>query len=119
MEQATTPAAAGDAKKPPMLDKIMRRLIWGAVLGVLVFAGFSLYADVDKLIDNLARYGWLYAPLAVALVCVNYGIRFARWHYYLRIAEIDAPLRSSASIFFSGFVMSVTPGKFGEVLKSL
>ena len=112
-------ASAADPKKPLVLDKIMSRLVWGAVLGVLVFAGFSLYADVGQLADNLSRYRWLYVPLAMLLVCVNYGIRFMRWHYYLKLAQIEIGVRSSASIFFSGFVMSVTPGKFGEVLKSL
>lgn len=116
---ALAPGGGTAPVKVATLDKLMGRLIWGAVLGVVVFAGFSLYADVGLLWSNLQRFRWLYLPLAVALVCVNYGIRFVRWHYYLKIAGVELAVGPSASIFFSGFVMSVTPGKFGEVLKSL
>lgn len=120
--KASLPAAGSAAPppgKPATLDKLMSRLVWGAVLGVLVFAGFSLYADVGLLWSNLQRYQWLYLPPAVALVCLNYGIRFLRWHYYLKLCGLELAVGPSASVFFSGFVMSVTPGKFGEVLKSL
>jgi len=40
--------------------------------------------------------------------------------YYLRRTGInDLPPGLSLRIFFSGFVMAITPGKIGEVLKSL
>ena len=113
-----TPEPASTPKRTA-LDTILRRLIWAAVLGALVLAGFGLYADVGQLVDNLRRFEWLYLPAAVGLVLVSYAIRLWRWNLYLRIAEVKVASGESALIFFSGFVMSVTPGKFGEVLKSL
>jgi uncharacterized protein (TIRG00374 family) len=101
-----------------MIRGLSRRLVLGVVLGVLVFAGFSLYADVGELQKNLAAFEWTYLPAILALVMVNYALRFCRWQYYLGVTEVHVPLRSSASIFLAGFVMSVTPGKFGELLKA-
>src|SRR5438132_2391692 len=101
-----------------MFDTIFRRLLVAVVLGVLVFAGFGLYADLAELQRNLARFEWVWFPVALGLVVASYGFRFARWHYYLKVARIAVPARESASIFLSGFVMSVTPGKFGELLKA-
>src|SRR5437764_13422289 len=101
-----------------MLTGIGRRLIIALVLGVLVFAGFGLYTDLGALGENLASFAWHMLPLALLLVIVNYVIRFARWHYYLKVIDVAVPLGSSLNIFLAGFVMSVTPAKMGELLQS-
>lgn len=118
MTEERIDGAAAPAQRTT-LDTILRRLIWAAVLGALVLAGFGLYADVGQLVDNLRRFEWLYLPAALALVFLSYAIRLWRWNLYLRIAEVRVDAGESALIFFAGFVMAVTPGKFGEVLKSL
>lgn len=100
-------------------DGLGKKLLAGALVGVLVFAGLSLYGDVQALIDNLTHYRWLYFVAGLVLATLNYVIRFFRWEYYLRLLNIEGvPTLSSARIFFAGFVMSVTPGKVGEVFKS-
>ncbi|MDE3091038.1 MAG: flippase-like domain-containing protein, partial [Chloroflexota bacterium] len=49
----------------------------------------------------------------------NYMLRFARWHYYLDVIGVkNVPRRDSLMIFLSGFSLTMTPGKLGEVLKS-
>lgn len=102
-----------------MIRGMGRRLMLAGILGVLVFAGFGLYADLGELQRNLARFTWAYLPLALGLVLVNYAVRFLRWQYYLRVIGLrDIPARGSARIFLAGFVMSVTPGKFGELIKA-
>src|SRR5205814_4801248 len=53
------------------------------------------------------------------LAAGNYGLRIARWHYYLGRIGVRVPVLESSVVFLSGFVMSVTPGKIGEVFKSL
>lgn len=53
-----------------------------------------------------------------ALTYLNYISRFAKWHYYLRLLNVNISVGSSYSIFMSGLIMSVTPGKMGELLKS-
>jgi uncharacterized protein (TIRG00374 family) len=87
-------------------------------LGVLVFAGFGLYADLGELQANLSRFEWWLLLPAVALVIVNYLVRFLRWQYYLRVISVDVATGASATIFLAGFVMSVTPAKMGELLKA-
>ncbi len=48
----------------------------------------------------------------------NFILRFLKWHYYLRILKVNISTKDSFMIFFSGLAMSVTPGKWGELLKS-
>src|SRR5262249_51363711 len=55
---------------------------------------------------------------ALALASLNYAFRFVRWEYYLRLLSVRVARLPSFGIFLSGFALTVTPGKVGEVLKS-
>ncbi len=90
----------------------------GTALGVLVFAGLSLYGDVHSLYVHLAAFTWTAFGLALMLASANYALRFLRWQLYLNEIGVEVPRKTSLCVFLSGFVMSVTPGKLGEVWKS-
>ena len=89
------------------------------ILAVAVFAGLSLYGDVRELSRNLRAFDWSMMVWAILLASGNYLLRFVRWQYYLRRIGLEVPVGESMMVFLSGFVMSVTPGKLGEVFKSL
>ena len=97
-----------------------RKIIIVVVLTTLVIAGMALYADVAKLTDALADYALVWFLAGLGLATANYVLRFVRWQYYLRVLDVrDVPWLESARIFVAGFVMSITPGKVGEVFKSV
>lgn len=59
------------------------------------------------------------AVLAAFLLAFgNYLVRFARWRFYLGTVGIVGPVLPAFRVFLAGLTMSITPGKFGEVLKS-
>ena len=97
------------------------RIIWGLVFAVLVMVGLGIYADVQALVVSFSLFDWSYLFPALALAMGNYLVRFIRWHLYLK--EIDVahrvPVFESFAIFTGGLVMSITPGKVGELLKSV
>lgn len=95
-----------------------RRLMVGTMLGVLVVAGLLLYGDLRALDRGLRTYDYRYFALALLLATTNYALRFMRWQYYLRVICVSLPRFESLLVFLAGFVMSVTPGKLGEVFKS-
>ncbi|MBN8569673.1 MAG: flippase-like domain-containing protein [Ignavibacteria bacterium] len=101
-----------------MFSKYKKKILLSAVFGALIFLGISLYADFDKLLGALGKFNWLYFPLILGLSFLNYVARFYKWEYYLKILKIKVAPLLSFKIFLSAFVMSVTPGKMGEVLKS-
>jgi len=41
-----------------------------------------------------------------------------KWSYFLKRIEISLSLKDSASIFFGGLAMAITPGKIGETIKA-
>lgn len=101
------------------MTKFVRRLVVAMLLGVLVYGAFALYTGFATIADSLARYRYSSLAVALALVSGNYLLRFAKWQYYLGRLGIRGirPL-DSLLIFLSGFVLTVTPGKVGEVFKS-
>jgi len=54
----------------------------------------------------------------LALSLVNYGLRWVRWEIYLRALGVRLGAADSLSILLVGFVLSVTPGKAGELGKA-
>lgn len=97
----------------------MRKVIVAGAIAAVVFAGLAFYGDVNKLGQDARDFQVSAFGVALALVLGNYAIRIVRWQYYLQRIGVRLPLGESSLVFLSGFVMSVTPGKVGEVFKSL
>ena len=100
-------------------DSLWWKLLPPLVLGMAAFVGLAVYAHWGDLADALARFRlWFLLPV-LGLASLNYITRFLRWQFYLRRCHINVNARLSAGVFFSGLAMSITPGKFGELFKSL
>jgi uncharacterized protein (TIRG00374 family) len=102
-----------------MKKKILKGFIITITLGAVVLLGLSIYADYRVLISSFARFPALYLFPVILLSIFNYIVRYFRWQYYLSHAGIYVGRKNSAYTFFSGLLMSVTPGKAGELLKSV
>ena len=101
------------------MNRFMRRILGAMLLGVLVYGAFVLYTGLAKIQESLSRFHWGSFALALALATSNYFIRFAKWQYYLsRLGIRGVAWLDSLLIFLSGFVLTITPGKVGEVFKS-
>ena len=92
-----------------------------ALLTVAAFAGLLAYGDLREVRELLANAPSPYAGLAAALglAVVNYLLRYLRWAIYLRALGIRVSPSISASVFTAGLALSITPGKAGELLKSV
>ncbi len=101
-----------------MFSKYKKKILLSVAFGALIFLAFSIYADFDKLLKAFGEFNWTFFPLVLLLSFGNYIIRFYKWEYYRKMLDIRLETRTSFLIFMSTFVMSVTPGKMGELLKS-
>jgi uncharacterized protein (TIRG00374 family) len=101
------------------VTSLLRRLLLAMLLAVLVYGAFVVWTGVRSLGLALANFNWLMFAVALLLSSLNYCLRFLKWEYYLRLLGVPK-LRTSDSflVFLSGFVLTVTPGKVGEVFKS-
>jgi uncharacterized protein (TIRG00374 family) len=114
-----TDGAEGPAGSSTAAARLVRRVVVAVALGAAVTAGLLLAANLGATLEALARFRWRLGPLVLLAVLVNYALRFAKWHYYLRCLAVPLPWRPSLLIFLAGFTMSITPGKVGELLKAV
>jgi glycosyltransferase 2 family protein len=99
--------------------RLFRSLLIAIALGAAVALGLAAAASLPATLDALARFRWRLLPLIVAAVAVNWGLRFAKWHFYLGCLDVPLPWCASLRVFLAGFTMAISPGKLGEVLKAV
>lgn len=108
----------GPEKGGTGLERLGRRLLVPLALGLLVVVGLALTANPREMAESLRGFDlWLLVPV-LALSLVNYVLRFVRWQAYLRRLEVPLPWGRSLAVFLVGFLLSVTPGKAGELGKA-
>ena len=98
-------------------DKYRRWVVWAIVLGVVLYAGGSMWADSEKVGDEFARMNWWFYLGALLLTLVNYAMRGLKWHYLVTVLGIRISPRENGRIFLAGLSMTISPGKAGEMLK--
>lgn len=101
------------------MKRHLKRLILAMLLGVAVYGVFVVYAGYQEIESSLSRFRYGAFAIAIALASFNYGLRFLKWEYYLARLDVRGVGKlDSFLVFLSGFVLTVTPGKVGEVFKS-
>lgn len=101
------------------IGRLTRGVIIVATLAIGVAAVVVAWGDAPAVFGALGRFPPLLLLPVVLLTVWNYGLRFARWQYFLRVLGVTGvSTADSALVFLSGFAMGLTPGKSGEVTKS-
>lgn len=88
------------------------------ILGVLVTVGLALTAHPRELARSLRVFDLRLLVPVLALSLFNYGLRWVRWEIYLRRVGVTLSKGRSLAVFLVGFLLSVTPGKAGELGKA-
>jgi uncharacterized protein (TIRG00374 family) len=93
-------------------------LALGVAGGALFYVAFACWSGLPKVASALGTFSWSTAVGALALASLNYLLRFIKWELYLRQLGVRITPRKSLAIFLSGFSLTVTPGKAGELIKA-
>ena len=101
-----------------MISKLRKKIFISIAFGGLLYLVFTIYADYQQVLNSFSKFNLFLLPLLLFLSFLNYSARFLKWDYYLSVVGIKIKKIDSFSIFMSGLVMSVTPGKLGELLKA-
>jgi uncharacterized protein (TIRG00374 family) len=102
-----------------LLKKLKQKVIISIVLAGILYLAFTVYADFTQVINAFGKFNLLLLPFLLLLSFLNYFARFLKWDYYLSLVNVKMKKVDSMSTFMSGLIMSVTPAKVGEVLKSV
>jgi glycosyltransferase 2 family protein len=101
------------------VERLKRNLILALALGVAVYLVLAVVSGFGSLTAALDDFNFALIPAILGLVLLSYAGRFLRWLYYLKILKVSVPLLTNAAIFAAGLSMTISPGKLGEVLKSV
>ncbi len=94
------------------------KTLWTALLLLtLVLVGAALFADLHKLQAAVLHFPFGLLLPACALVLGNYTLRAIRFRRYLHALGILVTPFEAWLVFVSGFLLTVTPGKMGEIFK--
>ena len=99
--------------------KLTTSIVVTALAAAIAYLGFSLWAGWREVAIASVAVGWVGFAAALSLALTNYALRFVRWQVYLR--ALGHPLESltSGAIYLSGFALTATPGKAGELLRGI
>jgi uncharacterized membrane protein YbhN (UPF0104 family) len=100
------------------MKRITRGIVLSLVAGAAVYLVFGAYANFREVRASLGYFHWIAFAGAILLALCNYLIRFVKWHFYLRRLGLAVAPGRSLAVFLSGFSLTVTPGKLGEVVKA-
>ena len=95
----------------------MKKAFWSVVLAVAVYTAMFLFSDARHVGQAVSMIDLRWIPLFFLIPLVNYFLRFLKWHYFLHRIDVDLSFGRSLQVFVSGFAMTVSPGKLGELLK--
>lgn len=100
----------------------MYRLIPALVISVVLsVAGYALaMVWSGEGVDGFGAVSLTTWGMVLALSLANYLLRFWRWQWYMHeLSGVTVPRWRHLLIYFSGFALTTTPGKAGEIIRSL
>ena len=100
-----------------LITRFRTWVVWAIVAGMVLYLGGSIWAGAEAVGSELARFAWWMAVPVLGLTLVNYGLRFVKWHYLMRVLGVEIGWREDLRIFVAGLSMVISPAKAGEVLK--
>jgi glycosyltransferase 2 family protein len=100
-----------------MNHPFVKRFIWVMIGVILLYTFFIVWSGVSENVRILRQFPWQQMPLILGAVIMNFIIRELKWDYFRRAAGIKVPRFGSFLVFFSGFSMSISPARAGELIK--
>ena len=97
----------------------LRAVFWSVALAALGYLGLSLWAGWRDVVAAVVQVGPFVLTGLLVLSLVNYLLRFLRWARYLALLNAPVAWRLNLDAYFCGFALTTSPGKVGEMLRSV
>jgi uncharacterized protein (TIRG00374 family) len=89
------------------------------LLSIVGYFLFTIWGGWENVAAAIKQVGFLGIATALGLSLLNFGMRFLRWQYFLKVLGYSIPLAPSFRIYMAGFSLTTTPGKTGEALRGV
>jgi uncharacterized membrane protein YbhN (UPF0104 family) len=114
----------GGLDRRARVSTLLRRTLYTVAAGIVLYVVAVIWLDARPVAETLRGYPWWVFGAALLASSTNYLLRFAKWELSLGWLDVRASApgltrRRSLVIYLAGLSMSITPGKVGEVLRSM
>ena len=96
----------------------LRAVFWSVALAAFGYLGLSLWAGWREVLAAVVAVGPAVLLGLLALSLASFLLRFLRWARYLALLDVKVPWRVNLPVYFSGFALTTSPGRLGEMLRS-
>ena len=98
--------------------KFNKKFLIILISSIIVYSLFLILSDFSKLSEEILNFEIMYLPLILILVPLGWLALYFRWTLLLKNSGYTVSHKKNFQIFLTGFPLSITPGKIGELLKS-
>ncbi len=105
---------------PPLLSTRHKRAIAASLLlAAVLYLIIVISTGFTTVLAAMARLNTLVWCTLLACSLANYLLRYLRWQYYLRLFGHTLPHGLHFIYYLAGFALTTTPGKSGEMIRSV
>ena len=98
--------------------KLDSRIYIVIVATIALYFIFLVFSDLSEVYEHLNKMDISYLPIILLLIPLSWAVLFTRWNLLLKNSNVRVPVKDNLKIYLSGFALSITPGKVGELIKS-
>lgn len=106
-----------DPEARPVMQRVRRWTAVAVAVSAVVYVAYATYSGWGETGDALVGFRWLWMVPILATTLINYGLRWAKWRWLLTRLDVHIPVRLDLFIYAIGLMMTLSPGKAGEVVK--
>ena len=93
------------------------KVLAGYGLILLLYLVVLFMADKSKGFFEYDHVAFAQLPVLMSLALLSYGLRYLRWYCLLKWSGHSVPVLGGWWAYLSGFALTATPGKVGELLR--
>ena len=98
--------------------KLDNRIYIVIIATIILYFIFLVISDLGEVYAQLNKMDTSYLPIILLLIPLCWIVLFTRWNLLLKNSNVYVPVKDNLKIYLSGFALSITPGKVGELIKS-
>lgn len=92
------------------------RFVLGLLVGIALLFAVARFINLATALEKFDDYPWPQLGVILTLGLAYYLLKALRWHYLLKVIDIDLPLRRSVLLYIAGQWFAITPA--GEFVRA-
>ena len=88
-------------------------------VGAVLYSTFLIFSDLTFVYERIINFDLKFLPLILITIFASWMLLFVRWNILTKKHEIHIKTKESLLVYLSGFSLSISPVKSGELIKSI